>query len=43
MKKRISMTIDADVLESVDKERGTYARSAYLNELLRNTLLGKDE
>lgn len=39
MKKRISMTIDEDVLKSVDKARGRYARSAYLNELLRNTLL----
>ena len=43
MKKRISMTIDADVLEKIDDERGSYPRSTYLNELLKNTLNEKNE
>lgn len=34
-KQKLSVTIDEELVEKLDKERGSFSRSAFLNEILR--------
>lgn len=38
-KKQLSITLDEEVVEKLDEERGSFARSSYINEILRRKFL----
>ena len=38
MKKRFSVTIDEELVEKIDKERGLVPRSAYIEKILRDAI-----
>lgn len=42
MKKTVCLTIDEDVVDGIDSERGPVSRSAYVELLLRTALDGAE-
>jgi metal-responsive CopG/Arc/MetJ family transcriptional regulator len=38
MKKQLSITIDSELIEEIDKKRGMIKRSTFIEELIRRAL-----
>jgi len=41
MRKQISITLEEEVLEKLDEERGSIHRSTFINDILRRELFGE--